>query len=319
MALSGEQKRVARKIYRVGRRMGASKKEMLAAIETGLVESGLRNLSYGDRDSVGWRQERGHYGSVAKRRNVAGGARRFFSETKQAGPRRYGTAGQLAQAVQRSAFPERYDQMRAPAQEVLSWLGRGGKGVGKRPSYSRSRNTTTVKTVTPGVSYAQERKERKLQYLQERGKPGALLGLASDLGELKDVPRQVDEDKFGTTRYQRRGTRAGGGERRGEANIQGLAKLARNMGLTITSTTGGQHVPGSYHYTGNAIDVSGPPNLMKKYYRKVLRKHRKGISELFYDPGGTYLKHDKPIKGAIGGHADHVHVATERSTGARVR
>src|SRR3954468_23157802 len=45
-----EQQRVVKTILRVGRQRGASPKELKAAIETGLVESGLRNLPGGDAD-----------------------------------------------------------------------------------------------------------------------------------------------------------------------------------------------------------------------------------------------------------------------------
>lgn len=38
---------------------------------------------------------------------------------------------------------------------------------------------------------------------------------------------------------------------------------------------------------------------------------RADIRELFYDPAGFYFKNGQRIKGAIGGHSDHVHVATQ--------
>jgi len=82
------------------------------------------------------------------------------------------------------------------------------------------------------------------------------------------------------------------------------AKVARKMGLTVTSTTGGQHAPGSYHYSGRAVDVAGPPSIMAKFYRFMAQKNP---TELFYDPLGG-IKHGQQI-GAIGGHSDHVHVA----------
>lgn len=82
------------------------------------------------------------------------------------------------------------------------------------------------------------------------------------------------------------------------------SNLARSMGLTITSTTGGKHAPGSYHYQGRAIDVAGSPAQMAKFY-DALRNTRP--TELFYDPRGG-IKNGNQI-GAIGGHGDHVHVA----------
>src|SRR4051794_2397557 len=106
MALTREQRRVATIIYRRGRRKHVRPKSLLAAIETGLVESGLRNLPGGSGTSVGWRQETASSYPGINRRNVAGGADRFFQEIKaKGGSRRFGSAGQLAQAVQRSAYP----------------------------------------------------------------------------------------------------------------------------------------------------------------------------------------------------------------------
>jgi peptidoglycan hydrolase-like protein with peptidoglycan-binding domain len=82
------------------------------------------------------------------------------------------------------------------------------------------------------------------------------------------------------------------------------ANLARQMGLTITSTTGGRHTPGSYHYQGRAIDVAGSPAVMREYYRRLAGTNP---TELFHDPMGG-IKHGREI-GAIGGHGRHVHVA----------
>jgi peptidoglycan hydrolase-like protein with peptidoglycan-binding domain len=82
------------------------------------------------------------------------------------------------------------------------------------------------------------------------------------------------------------------------------ANLAREMGLRITSTTGGKHTPTSYHYRGRAIDVAGTPSQMANYYRRLSGSRP---TELFYDPVGG-IKNGTNI-GAIGGHRDHVHVA----------
>ncbi len=79
---------------------------------------------------------------------------------------------------------------------------------------------------------------------------------------------------------------------------------AHQLGLRITSTTGGRHAPHSYHYAGRAIDFAGSRSAMREFYREMARTHP---TELFYDPMGG-IKHGHQI-GAIGGHANHVHVA----------
>lgn len=119
--LDGHQKHVAKDILDVGQQMRASRRERIAAIMTALVETFLRNLPYGHGTSIGWRQEIDTYGSAAVRLDVRGVARRFFTETRAAGPWRFATAGQLAQAVQRSAFPGRYDQRLSQALAVIRW------------------------------------------------------------------------------------------------------------------------------------------------------------------------------------------------------
>ena len=115
---------VAKTIHEVWQRMNLPFKALLSAIETGIVESGLKNLPGGDLDSVGWRQERGHYGSQAERMNVAHGAQRFFNEWQQfADPGE--SAGTIAAQVQRPAaqYRGRYDANEANALRVINSLG----------------------------------------------------------------------------------------------------------------------------------------------------------------------------------------------------
>src|SRR5690349_2194319 len=74
-----------------------------ALLEAGIVESGLRNLNYWDRDSLGPLQQRPSQGW----QNARDPYKAALDFIRQAQPiaGKYGTAGQLAQAVQRSAFP----------------------------------------------------------------------------------------------------------------------------------------------------------------------------------------------------------------------
>lgn len=55
------------------------------------------------------------------------------------------------------------------------------------------------------------------------------------------------------------------------AGLRRARKIAESMGLVITSTTGGKHAPGSYHYAGKAIDVGGDPAKLKKFNRRIAR------------------------------------------------
>lgn len=106
----------------------------------------------------------------------------------------------------------------------------------------------------------------------------------------------------------------GGGGKGGSAptggvsgSIKGAIALAREMGLAITSTTGGNHVPGSWHYKGRAADVAGSPQQMAAFFNAALARYGSHLIELFYDPLGA-IKNGARIP-AIGGHSDHVHIA----------
>lgn len=61
----------------------------------------------------------------------------------------------------------------------------------------------------------------------------------------------------GTSRGPFIGPPAPGADRRAEGSpLDRLLGFAAEMGLRVTSTTGGTHNPGSLHYEGRAIDVS---------------------------------------------------------------
>jgi cell wall-associated NlpC family hydrolase len=124
--LDPEASRVARKVLKTGKQQGASRKELLAAAETGLVESGFKNYTdqaETDADSLGWRQERTSiYGSDAV--HPKQGALNFFTETKeQSGT----TAGELAANVQRPAeqYRGRYDEVKPEAAAILHAFEKG--------------------------------------------------------------------------------------------------------------------------------------------------------------------------------------------------
>jgi hypothetical protein len=175
MALTAEQRRVLNVIHRVADRKGATPKERKAAIETGLVESGLRNLPGGDRDSAGWRQERA---SLYKDpTNLEASVERFFDETR-AVRHKYSRAGDLAAAVQRPAaqYRGRYQAVSARAQSLM-------EGGGGSSGSTRTVTTTTGPPITPeGLT----RPQLLQQYLATRGQPGGLLNLAGGLGSLKE-------------------------------------------------------------------------------------------------------------------------------------
>jgi Putative Flp pilus-assembly TadE/G-like len=116
-------------VYAVGRAMGATPKHMLAAFEAAIVESGFRNLPDGDRDSLGVFQQRPSqgWGTPEQILNPFYAARKFF-EGAQKVPQ-WGSAGQLAQRVQTSDFPERYDQVAVQAAGLIEQVESGERPV----------------------------------------------------------------------------------------------------------------------------------------------------------------------------------------------
>lgn len=92
-------------------------------------------------------------------------------------------------------------------------------------------------------------------------------------------------------------------------------ELAKKFGLRISSgqrsptqnrAVGGS--PTSLHLSNRARDLSGPPEAMAAAFRYLTRRYGRTVHEAFYDPAGYYLKRGKRVRGAIGGHSDHLHI-----------
>lgn len=119
-------------IYRVGKSLGVSDYGIVIALATAMQESSLKNIDYGDRDSVGLFQQRPSqgWGTVSQIMNPEYSARAFFGGPT--GPNAGKIRGLLdiknwstmtltkaAQAVQISAFPDAYQKWELSA---WSWL-----------------------------------------------------------------------------------------------------------------------------------------------------------------------------------------------------
>lgn len=122
----------ARAIIQVGRRLGVPDRGIVVALAAAAQESGMRNLSYGDRDSIGIFQQRPSqgWGSSAQLLSVDYAAQLFFGG--QSNPNKGKTRGlldiagwqsmtiaQAAQAVQVSAYPDAYAKWESAA---TAWL-----------------------------------------------------------------------------------------------------------------------------------------------------------------------------------------------------
>ena len=110
---------VAGAICQVLARYNAPPKVQLAAFEAAIVESGVHNLRYGDRDSLGAFQQRpsAGWGTPAQILDPVYAATQFITRAIRANGGQ--SAGQLAQDVQISAFPDRYDGVAVQAAGLL--------------------------------------------------------------------------------------------------------------------------------------------------------------------------------------------------------
>ncbi|MDI5982702.1 hypothetical protein QDK53_41340, partial [Amycolatopsis magusensis] len=114
---------VTKIVYEIGKGRSVSDKVMLAAFEAGWVESHMNNLPCGDSDSLGVFQQRPSqgWGTVEQIMDVRYATTKFFQVAQQEEPKWPGlSAGRLADKVQRSCCPERYDQAESKARSLLA-------------------------------------------------------------------------------------------------------------------------------------------------------------------------------------------------------
>lgn len=141
--LDREQIANAMTIANVGKNVKASARDIKIALITAMTESALRNVNYGDRDSLGLFQQRAPWGSVAERTNPEISAKMFFTGGSAA-PDGYSepglfdikdrdamSMGQAAQAVQVSAYPDRYATWVAMANALFTAMQATGSAAGE--------------------------------------------------------------------------------------------------------------------------------------------------------------------------------------------
>jgi cell wall-associated NlpC family hydrolase len=131
--LTDEQRKNAASIIETGSRLGVPRRGVVVAIATALQESNLRNLSWGDRDSVGLFQQRSAWGSFAERTDPVTSATLFYTGGRAGQPGLFDIRGwesmsvtMAAQAVQRSAFPFAYAKWEMLAHSLVGSAKNGG-------------------------------------------------------------------------------------------------------------------------------------------------------------------------------------------------
>ncbi len=134
--LDAEQVDNARLIIRIGRELGVPDRGIAIALGTAMQESWIRNLDWGDRDSLGLFQQRPStgWGTADQVRDRVRAIKAFYGGPSDPnGSRTRGlldipgwqgmTFAEAAQAVQISAYPDRYARWEKPAYAWLSALG----------------------------------------------------------------------------------------------------------------------------------------------------------------------------------------------------
>ncbi|MEY7971012.1 C40 family peptidase [Saccharomonospora xinjiangensis] len=123
--LTDEQLGTVSLIISIGKERELSPRAWQIAIQAGMTESGLRNVNYGDRDSLGIFQMRPSmgWGSPAQVTDPRYAVNKFY-DVLEALPDWEGMRpGDAAQAVERSAFPDRYHQWEPMAAYLVETMG----------------------------------------------------------------------------------------------------------------------------------------------------------------------------------------------------
>ncbi|MEU6646558.1 C40 family peptidase [Saccharomonospora sp. NPDC046836] len=112
-------------IISIGRERELSPRAWQVAIQAGMTESRLRNLNYGDRDSLGIFQMRPSmgWGTVAQVTNPPYQVNKFYDVLEAIPDWEAMRPGDAAQAVERSAFPDRYHNWEPMAVHLVENLG----------------------------------------------------------------------------------------------------------------------------------------------------------------------------------------------------
>lgn len=112
-------------IVAVGKQMNVPAQGHVIAIATALQESGLRNLNYGDRDSLGLFQQRPSqgWGEPSQLTDPAFAAAQFYRGLLNVPAWQQLRLTDAAQAVQRSAFPEAYAKHQTAAIALTAAVG----------------------------------------------------------------------------------------------------------------------------------------------------------------------------------------------------
>ncbi|WP_411076337.1 C40 family peptidase [Streptomyces sp. cmx-4-7] len=143
----------AKTIQATGVAMNIPARGQVVALATALQESGLRNLTYGDRDSLGLFQQRPSqgWGTANEILDPVHSSTKFYEGLQKVSGWQSLSVTQAAQAVQRSGFPEAYakwEPLATALQKAIAPL--LSKTGGASPSPSPSGSAGTPASTTAG-------------------------------------------------------------------------------------------------------------------------------------------------------------------------
>ena len=123
--LDEEQASIATQIIHLGEQRQLQPRAWQIALQAGMTESRLRNLNYGDRDSLGIFQMRPSmgWGSVEQILDPTYSINKFYDVLLTVSGWEDMRPGDAAQAVERSAFPDRYHLWEALAGALIGQIG----------------------------------------------------------------------------------------------------------------------------------------------------------------------------------------------------
>ncbi|MEU3091340.1 C40 family peptidase [Streptomyces massasporeus] len=131
--LPAEQVPNAATIVAAGLSLDVPKKGQIVALATAMQESRLRNLNYGDRDSLGLFQQRPSqgWGSAQQIRDPVYASEQFYKHLLKVDGWQQMTVAQAAQAVQKSGLPDAYAQWENLATALQGAIAKTFPGGGK--------------------------------------------------------------------------------------------------------------------------------------------------------------------------------------------
>ncbi|MET8634394.1 C40 family peptidase [Streptomyces sp. NPDC004680] len=138
----------AKTIQATGVAMNIPARGQIVALATALQESGLRNLTYGDRDSLGLFQQRPSqgWGTANEILDPVHASTMFYEALEKVSGWQSLSVTQAAQAVQKSGFPEAYakwEPLATALQQAIEPLLSKADGASPSPSPSGSDSTAS--------------------------------------------------------------------------------------------------------------------------------------------------------------------------------